>query len=254
MNALPDAKRHSEVPMTQDCSQANRSPVDPEISAWLRAEVRRELGQARRRDRRLIAGLALGVVLSVPLAGLALPERNTFAVGERIFASEINDNFEHLWDAVTSLEGAAETFVAKSDADERYAPRSVPPIGNGFFDPLVTTDSAVALPADAFTTVQSQSIEVPGPGRVVVIATAAISSSTTAGAPAVWFGVEGDGDSENTVSTYAAMPGGVAQSLTVHGVFRVNDAGVKLYSAAALPPGAAAVSRSAHMTLLFIPD
>jgi hypothetical protein len=253
MNALPDAKRHSEDQMTQDHSEAKRSAVDTELSAWLRAEVRRELGQARRRDRRLMAGLALGAMLSVPLAGLALPERNTFAAGERILASEINDNFEHLWDAVTNLEGAAETFVARSDADERYAPRSVAPIGNGFFDPLVA-DAEVALPADAFTTVQSQSIEVPGPGRVVVIATAALASTSTAGAPLVWFGVEGDGESENAVSTYAAMPGGVAQSLTVHGVFRVTDPGVKLYSAGALPPGAAAVSRSSHMTLLFIAD
>jgi hypothetical protein len=253
MTSPPIQRGDSEDSM-KDRFEGNRYPVDAELSEWLREQVRREVGRARKRDGRIVVGVALGLLLSIPLAALALPTRNTFAPGGRILASEINDNFMHLWDAVTNLEEAAETFVAQSAADERYAARTVPPIGDGFFDPLNAMDVEVALPADAFTTLQSQSIEVPGPGRVVVIATAAISAVSTAGTQVVWFGVSGDGDSENTPTTYAVLSGGAAQSLTVHGVFRVTDAGVKTYDASALPPGAAAVSRSSHMSLLFVPD
>ena len=178
-----------------------------------------------------------------------------FAAGDRIRASAINQSFEALWTAVEGLEtAAAETLLSRSDADDRYGRKPPAPVSDGFFDPLNAEASELALAADAFTVVQTQSIEVPGPGTVVAIATAMVASTTASGAPIVWFGLSGDGDSAKPPSTYGALTGGVAQSFTVHGAFHVDDAGTKTYSSSVLAAGVAGVSRGAHMTLLFVPD
>lgn len=241
--------------MTQGRFELDRQANDPELQAWLRAEIKREVARARWRDGRIAGGVVLGLALSIPLAGWALPERTTFAAGDRIRASAINQNFEQLWTAVEALESAAaDTLLSRDAADARYGRKAAAPTSDGFFDPLNAESSEVAIAADAFTVVQTQSIEVPGPGTVVAIATAAVSSTTASGAPVVWFGVSGDGDSSGAPSTYALLSGGVAQSLTIHGAFHVTDAGTKQYSSSVLAPGVAAVSRGARITLLFVPD
>jgi hypothetical protein len=60
-------------------------------------------------------------------------------------------------------------LLTRDQADERYGAKPPLPVGDGFFDPLNGMDTEVDLPADEFTVVQSQSIEVHGPGHVVVI-------------------------------------------------------------------------------------
>lgn len=240
--------------MTRERFDAEQHASDPELQAWLRQEIKHEVSRARWRDGRIAGGIVLGLALSIPLAGLALPDRTTFAAGEVIRASAINQNFEQLWTAVEALEGAADTLLSRDDADDRYGRKAPAPVAEGFFDPLNAEPSEVALAADTFTTVQTQSIEVPGPGTVVAIATAVVASTTASGAPIVWFGVSGDGESLSTPSTYAALTGGAPQSLTVHGAFHVDDAGTKEYGTSVLPASFAAVSRAAHMTLLFVPD
>jgi hypothetical protein len=151
--------------------------------------------------RNLALGLALGLLGAGALAGVSLP--HTFSAGSPIRAAEVNANFAALNQA---LPGVAQTVVA-----ERVD---------------ITPTSAIA----------SVSINVPGPGHVLVRATAQLNILYDGTSSAAFtFGVSNSSDSfrpdqDRRIGLPAGLPAWTySYIVSAERVFTVDSAGIKTF-------------------------
>ena len=145
----------------------------------------------------------------------------------------------------------ANDLLTLAAADGRYLPKTTRGKMSGFSDPFGSMPESVELATSSFVKVATQSIEAPGPGHIVAIASASVLSRGMTAPSSFWLTLTGP---TQQASTHTSVPAGAVNQATVHGVFPVTSSGTQVFNLTALSAAAeGGVCRGALITLLFVP-